>query len=675
MDSDRSEHGSKFVALQQQILDASMQNDFDKAMTAFQSMIAKNYIHATVICTLTSNLLQWARFQQQSANPAQKADADTRDRYSGYAQDLEQKFRDGTLAPSAAAHAYLLQFFTATQAWDVGMRFWKWLESQEGKPYVSPGVYGSAIAMLAAQDTKLEDLEALYEQGLSRFPDGFSAYHFSHGAIIPDRERSSKLPALPVGLLLAIMNARVTRGDSQNAYLALDSLLRLRPAGLDQFFYQAFLQQRPISEAYTVFAMACKAGVPTTVKSFRDLIVSLRKSADLNDARSYALVVKTMLSATYLHLGAGGRFTGNVLTELVIVLTGMVRMRGCSLLPESRRIELVDAVQELIAKLSAIGARFGVNPTIAAFNSIITNVGGLAKVEEVTTAALKEAHVMGLQATDVTRRSLLVAAGSARDTDLVAQAWKWMVDTRAKEGQYPNATDLHILIRACVQTDTGDLAQKVIDEMTHLQDWEIENALTRLHKKTDLPNTSMPPADSDAILAALAEIKADLEVMDERTSNASGVQDFSVHHPPMLLFSPPKEVLLPEAEMRKLYDELTTDPNAPKTEGVTEPPTVAHNTKVPFAQLRYESWKHITYLLAEAKRHDDAYVTAVDEAIANGTRPPQRKYGEVFQGEEKIKGVGLSDPPQEFLADGEEVDVEKVRANIMELRKVAVPKA
>jgi len=126
--------------------------------------------------------------------------------------------------------------------------------------------------------------------------------------------------------------------------------------------------------------------------------------------------------------------------------------------------------------------------------------------------------------------------------------------------------------------------------------------------------------------------------------------------------------------MRKLYDELTTDPNPPAAVDTREP-AVARDTKVPFSQLRYDNWKHITYLLAEAERHDQAYINAVDRAMESGEAPPQRNYGELFEGEDKITGIGLSDPPQEFEASADEADIAKARAKICELRKVPLPQA
>ncbi|KAM0719358.1 hypothetical protein Q7P37_005263 [Cladosporium fusiforme] len=673
--SEGSAQDQEDVLLVQQIREAANTDDFGTMAKAYRSISKKTNIQGWVLSTLTSRLSAWSRSQSEGRTTS--ADGETRDQVQSFALELEKDIREGTVPTLTAANTFLLLYFTHMQSWDAGMRFWKWLEAQEGEPYVNASVYGMAILMLEAQGAKLEDLEALYEQGLARFPADFSEYHFSPGAIVPDREMILHLPSLPVTLLLGIMKSRAMRGDSQNAYLALDSLLRLRPVALDQVFYSPFLKERPVAEAYTVFAMACKAGIVQVNSSYRALLSSLRQNADLSDARRYALTVKAMLSASYLHLGAGGRLGGNAVSELIIVLTGMLRIHGCSALPEAQREQLVDAVHELVRKVVAVCARFDTKPTIAAFNSIITNIAGLAKVEQIATEALKDAQVLGLRPTNVTRRSLLVAAGSGKDAALVAEAWKWLVEARAKEEQYPDATDLHILVRACVQANIGDLARKAIAEMTHLEEWQRENALERLDKEADLPSESEVPADVEAILAATADIKADLEVFDERTSDARGAQDFSSQTLPMLLFSPPKDVRLPEAEMRKLYDELTTDPNAVQPEFFRKEsnrrPQSAHVTKMPFSQLRYESWKYITYLLAEAERHNEAYVNAVDSAIANGEKPPQRNYGELFEGDDKIKGVGLSDAPQELVVDGEEVDVEKARARIMELRKVSLP--
>jgi hypothetical protein len=671
-----SEKDANLIGLQRQITDASKDFNFDGAIASYRAIENKNLIISPVIQNLAQAVSSWTRrefFLQED-----KRDRETSDKVQLIANQLVEDHYKGTLGPCPTASARLLEYFTVTEAWDTGLKYWKWLEAKDDE-HVNVETYASAIEMLSAQDTKLEDLEALYQQALGRFHVGFAAYHFSPGAVVPDRERQLALPELPRLLLRAIMHARLMRGDAQNAYLALDSVLRVSPVTKNQLFYTNYQKERPVPEAYTVFAMACKAGVVLPSNAYRNLLSSLRNNADTEDARRFVLTVRAMLSATYLHIGAGGKLTRNSVTELIIVLTNLLRIRGVYALSVEDKEELCETVKDLIRRTLDLAARFNAFPTIAACNSIITNIAGLGNAEHTITEAIKEAQALGLRPTLVTRRSIIVAAGASNDGDLVKQGWQWLVDALAKEGQLPDTTDLHVLTKACVQTDQRTFAHEQIANAEHLESFQQDNLLERLERTVDTPERylslgHMQPADTKELHAEFAKIKADLETFDERTSDARGVQDFSAQHVPMLLFSPPKEVRLPETEMRKLYDELTTDPNPPVAVQAGEP-AVTKDTKVPFGQLRYDNWKHITYLLAEAERHDQAYINAVDAAIESGERPPQRSYGELFEGEDKITGVGLSDLPQEFEASSEEADVEKARAKICQLRKVPLPQA
>jgi hypothetical protein len=674
-----NEPDSHLIAMQLRITDASKEFNFDGAMAGYRAIENKSLIITPVMNSLTQALSSWAISQRSLQED--RRDRETSDKVQSFAEELVQDHYKGTLGPCPTASARLLEYFTVTQSWGIAMEYWKWLEASADE-YVNAATYASAIEMLSAQDTKLEDLEALYQQALGRLPVGFTAYHFSPGAVVPDRNQHLVLPELARPLLRAIMVARLMRGDAQNAYLALDSALRVSPVEKLQRFYTDYLKERPVSEAYTVFAMACKAGTLLPSNAYRNLLSSLRNNADVWDARRYVLTVRAMLSATYLHIGAGGKLTRNAVTELVIVLTALLRIKGIFVMTGDEKKELGEIVQDLIRRTLELAARFNAFPTIAACNSIIANIAGLGNAEQTITTAVRDAQALGLIPTLVTRRSIIVAAGDSDDGDLVRQGWQWLVDARAKEGQLPDTTDLHVLTKACARTDQHAFAREQVLNASHLEAFQRDNLLERTEKAADHAkllqslSSNMRPADMGELRGEFAKIKADLENFDERTSDARGVQDFSAQHVPMLLFSPPKEVRLPETEMRKLYDELTANPNPPTgVNADTRGPAIARDTKVPFGQLRYDNWKHITYLLAEADRHDLAYINAVDSAIEKGKPPPQRNYGELFEGEDKITGIGLSDPPQEFEASAEEADVEKARARICQLRKASLPQA
>lgn len=656
------------AAAQGQIVTACKESNFDAAMDAYRTIPDKTLLYSPVLHKLTQGMAFWAKLQL-SVNKKEQ-DQERSEKLQQYAEELVRDIRNKSLGPRATASSHLLQFFTANRAWDVGTKFWKWLEAQEDE-YVNDSVYGAAISLRAAQDAKLEDLETLYQQGLARFSHGFAEYHLSPGAIVPNRDSWYQLTNVPYALVQGIMAARLMRGDSQNAYLALDAVTRIRPAGVDAAFFLEVLKERPISEAYTVFAMACRTGSPLNASAYRTLLSTLRTNADTEDPTRFVLAIRAMLSATYLHIGGGGTLNRNSVTEIVISLTNLVRTKGAMSMSDEDRTRLCQAVQDLIAKTIELAARFSTGPNIAAYNSIVTNIAAASagQVETVITTTMKEALSFGLEPTIVTRRSIIVAAASAKNPGLLERAWRWLVEARAREGQLPDATDLHILTKACVQAGRAGFALDVIGNASHLQDWQRENLLERVEKLADLQTNTDEPADIDELLAQVAKIKADLEVFDERTSDARGVQDFSSQVVPMLLFPPQRDIRLPEAEMRKLYDQLTTDPTAQTNS--EEKPAFSFLTRVPVGQLRYEHWKLITYLMAEAEAHNKAYVNAVDSALAQGERPPQRNYGELFKGEEKVNGVGLSDPIQEI--DCQDVDVEKARARICELRKVPVP--
>lgn len=661
----------KIAALQTRIIEASKEGDFDAAMEAYRAIENKKINLQHAMMCLSQGMSFWTKIQKTTHE--RKMDPEKSEKVQQYAEELVQDVMRGTMWPMPGMSAHILDLLVSAQIWDTATKFWTWLRNQ-GDEHVSVDVYASAINLLAAQDAKLEDLEALYQEAMARLPVGFAAYHFSPGAIVPNREGKAPPIPSPTSLLHAIMTARLMRGDAQNAYLVFDAFSRLRPVAMDSRFYTEFQKERPVAEAYTVFALACKAGNVLPNNACRALLSSLRTNADIKNMKRYALTVRAMFSATYLQIGAGGKLNKNAVTELILVLCSMLHVQGVYYMTTEHKLRLVEAVQELISKTVELAARFSVTPTIAAYNSIITNLAAVGNAESTITATINEARVRGLNPTIVTRRSIIVAAGKSGDQDLTERAWKWLVDSRASEGQLPDTTDLHIMARASVQTGNASFARNVISNMTHLEDWQRENLFERIDKATDVVEKQGMPADLNELLGEIAKIKADLDIFDERTSDARGVQDFSKQVVPMLLFSPPRDVRLPEGEMRELYDQLTTDPNAPEDPAspVNEV-EITWGTKVPFGQLRYENWKFITYLLAEADRHDKAYIQAVDTAITKGERPPQRNYGELFEDAAEITGVGLSDPVQLFELSEQEMDVEKARARVCELRKVDLP--
>ncbi|KAH0261004.1 hypothetical protein KCU84_g21859, partial [Aureobasidium melanogenum] len=193
------------------------------------------------------------------------------------------------LPPSYDAHLHLLSFYKESAAFDKGIAFWSWLVKQ-GDDYVNANLYGVALELFAFQGRPAEETEQLYESALDRFPGVFLHYHLSHNAVIADRRQPTVISGIPKALLQGILTARILRGDAKNAYLTLDTALRLFPTKIPTRFVTLFVQERPLDEAYRVFMLACQAGATPGHDALKILLTRMRKVAALSPIRNAALL-------------------------------------------------------------------------------------------------------------------------------------------------------------------------------------------------------------------------------------------------------------------------------------------------------------------------------------------------------------------------------------------------
>ena len=587
-----------------------------------------------------------------------------------FAEELVKDVKGGNLAPNGKAHVHLLSFFKESGVRDAGIRFWQWLEARDDL-FVNVDVYGAAIELLAVNGASLSEMEDLYQQALNRFPANFAAYHLSPEAIVPDRDEMTRVGGIPMTLLQGILTARLLHGDTRNAYLALDTALRLYPDQTPPRFFILFLEERPLLETYTIFTMACRGGIMIPQNQFRKLLSMMRSSSDLSSPARHALALRAMLSSLYMYIGCGGQVSQNAANELVVALTQLLRLKGVSNLEAEKKQKLVEGVVDVVRTALGVLARYGARPGISAFNAIITNLGGYGHSKQQVGVALSDAKSLGLEPTDVTMRSILTAAGTLNDKDFVMKAWKDLKQARLDAGQYPNATDFHVLVKMCRLTDQIDLAR---GEFEGLKDQIPSHSHDGIELGLDddgfyQSDEDSESADFPSLLGEMEKVRSDLEIIEERTKGHPKVQDFRDQLLPMTLLSLASKSPLAEVNTRKLYDELTTEQRpsqasveihdagsegeispemmessllAEPTNELSEEPAIS-STNLSFGTLRYENWKSINHLLERAESSDRTYHKVVDEAIAAGVVPPQRGLGLNFQDVEKLESHGLSD--------------------------------
>ena len=594
-------------------------------------------------------------YRRQCRAPATEAKRQDMDDLVAFAEKIVAHIRKGDLAPDCRAHLHLLGFFKESGAFGSGVAFWHWLENQDDE-YVNKGVYGVAIDLLAVNGNPLSELEGLYERALERFPGQFNAYYLAPNSILADREAPTTIPGIPMVLLQGILSARLLRGDSKSAYLALDTALRLYPIETPSRFFDVFVEERPLAESFAVYAMACRAGKPPSYhQSVRRMLAEMRGNADMRSPDGYVSVLRQMLLTAYLYVGGGGHLTGNLLDELAIAMTQTVRLKGFAALESEDKRRVANALTGLLRQLFDIFARYSVTPGIVAFNSFIVNVAGFGQSRHLIDIALENAASVKKEPTHVTRRSVLTAAGLVRDQDLVAASWNELVTFKSRDGSLPDTTDFHVLVKAAKMSGAIDFAKEACIGMeSYLTEEEVHSIYERLESDDAGPSSTMAAAlDVKSLLSQLEVFRADMVVFHDRTVEPPRTQDFSQQTPPLAILPPPEELRLPEVELRRLYDEMTTEPQEDANDGqpaLTSSPGLYRTiseTNLPLGQLRYENWKMINNLLAWAEIHDQAYEKAVDEAIAAGVAPPPRERVLKSTLSKSARSVGLSDKIEE----------------------------
>lgn len=563
------------------------------------------------------------------------------------------------LPPNHVAHLHLLSFFKEARQFDKGFQFWEWLVEQDDA-YVSPSVYGAAIELAAVQGRPADETEALYAQALKRFPGSFNEYHLSPDAVLSDRSQPFNVKGIPITLLQGIVTARLLRGDSKNAYLALDTALRLFPTQIPSRFFTLFLQERPVTEAYKVLMIACRAGAVLNADALKALLTKLRHVAVAAPLANHS-ALRALITASYAYASSGGTLTSSHLTEVVVAVTNVLQDPSIAHLAPDHLSLLTDHVMDVIRKLFAVWETQNARPSIAAFNSIIINVASRGR-PDIAAMCLRDMEDLGLRPSIVTYRSLLAVAGETDDVGTLHSAWAELVYTRRSAGTPIELQDWLSLAKAAAKIAQHDF---VAQELSAAGDSINPGMLSRIEGQLQNPahikavdeTASDKSASGQQAAQLLDAVFKDALYMEERLP-ISAFRNYKNDPLPISIVNP--NLNAAEEQLRTIYDELTADANEGRASndamddgkielGISQleatdarPAPAISSTGLTYAELRYENWKTLNELLAEAERYDSDYVAAVDAAIQNGTLPPKRSSGWHVSQSDNVS-VGLSD--------------------------------
>jgi hypothetical protein len=529
---------------------------------------------------------------------------------------LVRDLQTGELAGSAHASSHILSIFREAGKFSEGEAFWAWLLKQDSQ-HVSMSTFGAGIELLAYAGSSLESLEGLFIEALRRFQVPFAEYHFSPNAILPDRAQPfPNIKGMSMGLLQGIIVARLLHGDLENAYHALDAALRIMPTQVPSHIFQIFCDERPLAEKYKVFLVACRSRIPLYPGTLQRILQAthpgyLRGDFDERHIQKRVKAIKASLKAVLAYAGAGGKLDeghlNNIITAMTLLIPSPPRCNAEGEVEPGWK-QFNQEIGRHAERLLETFLPFVVSKVLVAHHGLIV-LAGKAKDADLLSRTVANLHHRGRRPNEKTYRLILRAAGECGDTNQMKSAWEILVRDAEEQNRSLEHLDQAALVAATSYSGCTAAAEFLQEEASRLQ-WDLQAGVAPLSENVAAESTIVSPVDFSQMAAMFSNeldevynFPADYFTSDKAFYNCrldtSYDRDLSLG---------PTDVL------RKIYDEMTTDPNQPsKSHG--EEAGHGRSSNVPLDQLRFEHWVSITELLALAKREKLLKDKMIDKAI------------------------------------------------------------
>ena len=517
-----------------------------------------------------------------------------------FAQRMVSDIQTGALPPHPYAHVHLLGVYKQCERYQEGYDFWQWLVDRDSM-HVTQAVYGAALDLMAYRNIHpLSDLEDLYAEGLKRFPGVFAEYHLSPEAIVPDRSQPVAISNVPVLLLQGILTARLLAGDWHNAYLALDTALRLFPTQVPARFFDLFMVQRPLPEAYTAFLVACRAGVPLKPNRLTGLITKVRKEPNNASLRERVTSLRAVANAMYAYLEAGGSLEPLHLRAFIRTFESVIPAAEDGRTPFDGEVQMRNAIATAVHEFASTLLQAGFPPHAHIFTAII-HLAGKYKVPGLFQTCLEDiqAAQLKLEATDL--RTILDAAGYLGEKDVIQTCWSRIASESQAKGEQLDYSDWVTLAEAC--SFSGHL------DYFHEQLWKYEHTLSAGFKQGLADKAKTKPHKTRSLKPNMdfAAFTTEFDALQSQMKNIAAVvmsrQPLDLRTTPFYMTLDPTRPPLGQPEdLRTVYDEMTTDPHQPAPPSGTIPPALSP-TGIPLDELRFQNWVSVLGMMNHARLH------------------------------------------------------------------------
>lgn len=574
---------------------------------------------------------------------------------SPFVEQVVQDIKAGVLPPHPYAQVHLLGIYKEWKWFDDGYAFWQWLIQQD-ETLVSDAVYGAAIELLAyGRKVSLPDLENLYVQALKRFPGTFAEYHLSPDAIVPDRGQPIPMVDTPVLLLQGILTARILARDWKNAYLALDTALRLFPATLPTRFFELFMTQRPLPEAYTVYLIACRAGIVFKASNLTALITQLRAvMAATTSLRDRTMILRAMANAIYAYVEAGGTLENVHVNAFISSFDTLLPGKAPGQDYEGETAVLRNTIVTTAHGIMSTLLQAGLAPQSHNFITLI-NLAGKLRVPDLLKVSLQDIRTSGGDVDEIGARTILSSAGYLGAKDLVEEFWTRIASQAEGQGRLISYEDWITFAKACKRADHLDYFRGQLAKFEH-------TISSYLHSKVidSIETKELLSSDNTIELMDTKAFTSEFEALRNQIKNVAAVvmsgQPLDLRKSPFYMsIDPDSKPLGSDQELRTLYDEFTIDPHQPPLppDNAAHLPTALSSTGIPLDELRFQNWVSINDLMDSAQSYEEERQKVIEYKVAH------RKH---FRGKFELTGR-LRNKNRKFL-----LPLEHLRERVKQLR-------
>lgn len=545
--------------------------------------------------------------------------------------------------PHPHATLHLISCLKESKNFDAGIDLWNWAVVQDDR-HINLKVYGAAIELLADYGQPLAYCEKVYMHALQRFPGSFAEYHLSPTAIVSSRGHLTNIHGTSMILLQGITYARLVNGDWRNAYLALDTALRLHPAQLPTRLISLFIFERPITEAYLILCMVCRSGNKINPADItlvvNDLVTAqlMRNSEKLNQDLAEA-------SVSVIHFALGSNQTLNSI-HVNTLLGAILRLLPGDVLADGRQYSREDLTVSAVFQLFG---SLGFSPTLSTFNNMISLAGRLRN-QPLLHTAIKRLITSGLEPNEITRKCF-------RN---FCRAYASSLEQQLKSSYQSCGSE----IPPRLHDICGNLVTNALAEDPPNRSSEISRTIP---SETDRVSSHPSAIQPEEAYNSTAAVIAMLQRMLELTIN--GEIGNLCKHPVRLSPAVDVESGIQEEWERKLYEELTVDPawsTEPSNENTKQ---IETSTGFPLETIRYENWRDVNNLMIYAERFERDLKVSIDRAIERKQATRRSRTSRELPDKARRRELITTVSNHKHEAQNSFITEEDWRAKILDLRR------